>query len=93
MSRHSSCRWSSAPTCFFEGTGPDRSVTLTRGGSAPFSQDSCGYTLNATLTATVSGDVIQGNLRHTAATDDSSDCADLEGCSTRQEFDKTRPPP
>ncbi len=76
----------------FEGTVSGSSVTLTREGTTPFSQGSCAYTLNATLTATVSGDVIQGNLRYTAATNDSSDCADLEGCVTRQEFNGTRPP-
>ena len=40
----------------------------------------CTYTLNATPAADISGDIIQGMICHTAATNDNPDRTDLEGC-------------
>ncbi|MBN1608459.1 MAG: hypothetical protein JW940_17640 [Polyangiaceae bacterium] len=75
-----------------EGTASGGQVELERLGTTAFHEGNCTYTLNATLTGTVDGDVIQGSIRYTAATNDNPDCAALEGCTSRQDFNGTRPP-
>ena len=75
-----------------EGTAVGGQVDLTRYGTTPFNEGDCTYTLTATISAEVDGDVIQGSIRYTAATNDNPDCAALEGCVSRQAFNGTRPP-
>jgi hypothetical protein len=75
-----------------EGTAVGGQVDLTRYGTTALNQGDCSYTLTATVTAQVNGDVIEGSIRYTAATNDNPDCAELEGCVSRQAFNGTRPP-
>jgi hypothetical protein len=75
-----------------EGTANGGRIELTRLGMTSFHEGDCTYTLNATLAADISGDIIQGSIRYTAATNDNPDCSDLEGCISRQDFNGTRPP-
>jgi len=76
----------------FEGNARGGSLTLTRYGTASFNEGNCTYTFTATIDASVDGDVIQGEIRYIAATNDNPDCAGREGCVTRQNFNGTRPP-
>jgi hypothetical protein len=75
-----------------EGTATGANLELMRYGTRAFDEGDCIYTLTATVSAAVDGDVITGSIRYTAATNDNPDCAGLEGCISRQEFNGTRPP-
>lgn len=52
----------------------------------------CTYTVNSTVVAEIDGDVLVGDILYTAATNGNPDCAPLEGCSSLQSFNGTRPP-
>jgi hypothetical protein len=52
----------------------------------------CTYTYDALLDGNIDGDVITGTITYTAATNDQTDCAPLEGCASVQDFNGTRPP-
>jgi hypothetical protein len=75
-----------------EGTASGGRIELTRLGTTSFLDGDCTYTLNATLAADINGNIIQGSIRYTAATNDNPDCTGLEGCISRQDFNGTRPP-
>jgi hypothetical protein len=76
----------------FAGTVDGNNVDLTLFGENSFNDGNCSFTFNAELTAEVDGDVITGNIRYRAATNNNPDCSAIEGCVTRQEFNGTRPP-
>jgi hypothetical protein len=61
-------------------------------GSRSLSSGTCAYTIDATFTATVTGDVVQGNVRYTPNTNQSADCAGVATCSASQKLNGTRPP-
>jgi hypothetical protein len=61
-------------------------------GTVPFRKDSCDYTVDATLSATIDGDVLVGTIDYSARTDGSNDCGVLEACHTVVSFNGTRPP-
>jgi hypothetical protein len=65
---------------------------LTLFGTVSQSQGNCTFTFNSTIDAVASGDTTQGEIRYEAATNGNPDCADLEGCVSRQEFTGSRPP-
>lgn len=52
----------------------------------------CSYTWTIELDATVSGDVIEGDLLWRPVTNGHPDCGMLETCRNRQAFNGTRPP-
>jgi hypothetical protein len=76
----------------FTGTVEENTVHLSLYGTAAKQQGNCTYTVNATVSAVSSGDVLQGQIRYTAATNGNPDCASLEGCVSSQSFNGTRPP-
>jgi len=76
----------------FHGKVSESDVKLTLFGNTSFHQGNCTYTLNCTLDARSQGDLLQGDILYQAATNDNPDCASLEGCTSRQEFNATRPP-
>ena len=55
-------------------------------------QGECSYTFTVDMDATVSGDVIQGELTWRPVTNGHPDCGVLETCRNRQTFNGTRPP-
>jgi hypothetical protein len=75
----------------FSGSASGNSVTLTLIGRAMM-EGNCAYTLNATLHGVLQDDVLTGTIEYTRATNDNPDCAPLEGCVSRQEFNGARPP-
>jgi len=76
----------------FRGSADDSGVSMTIFGTRSATQGNCTYTVNATADADLAGDVLTGNILYQAATNGNPDCADLEGCTSRQEFNGTRPP-
>jgi hypothetical protein len=61
-------------------------------GTNPQTSGNCTYTYNAILDGSIAGDVIEGTITYTAATNDQSDCATIEACESVQDFNGTRPP-
>ncbi len=78
----------------FHGTVDGDAIDMTIYGDRSESNGNCTYTINATVDATMDGDLMQGDIYYTAATNGNPDCetSGLEGCETRQEFNGTRPP-
>jgi hypothetical protein len=76
----------------FEGSVDGNDLDLQIVGSQAFSKDNCAYTFNARATATIDGDVLQGQIDYTAVTNSNPDCGTLVGCHTVQLFNGTRPP-
>lgn len=76
----------------FQGKVSESRVRLTLWGVTSFHEGNCTYTLNCTLDAGLNGDLLTGNILYQAATNDNPDCGSLEGCTSRQEFNATRPP-
>ena len=70
--------------------GNDLDLRIT--GSHAFNKGNCAYTYNARATATIDGDILQGQIDYTAATNSNPDCGTLVGCHTVQNFNGTRPP-
>ena len=75
-------------TGVIEGDELELSIAGTRAGS----MNACAYTYDAVLDATISGDVLRGEVRYQARTNGSPDCGALTGCASRQELNGTRPP-
>jgi hypothetical protein len=76
----------------FAGEVSGSSLDLALIGTNSQTSGNCTYTYNALLDGSIDGDVIEGTITYTAATNDQSDCAALEGCETVQDFNGTRPP-
>jgi hypothetical protein len=68
------------------------SLDLTLFGETTGMDGNCTFTVNSVLDATLDGDVLSGEIRYEKATNGNPDCADSEGCASRQEFNGTRPP-
>jgi hypothetical protein len=73
------------------GVGSDN-MLLTLFGTTTANEGNCTYTVNSIMDANISGDVLTGEIRYEAATNGNPDCAALEGCVSRQDFNGTRPP-
>lgn len=52
----------------------------------------CAYFVNATMDARLDGDLLEGQLIYTVIDNGSPDCQDLQGCTSVQDFNGTRPP-
>jgi hypothetical protein len=76
----------------FSGDVDGTSLELGIVGTTPFRKDNCDYTIDATLTATIDGDVLVGTIDYSAKTDGSDDCGTLDACHSVQSFNGTRPP-
>ncbi len=76
----------------FTGLASDNHVSMVIHGTNSFKQQSCTYTVIATLSGTLSGDSLAGQIAYSAATNGSADCAPLGACSTLQSFNGSRPP-
>lgn len=61
-------------------------------GEVAATQGNCTFTYNSIIDADSDGDVLTGEIRYEAATVGNPDCAAIEGCVTRQQFNGTRPP-
>lgn len=82
--------WLGAHT--YQGGLSGSAIELRLYGSRSRSQGNCAYTINSTIEAEIDGDVLTGSISYTAATNQNPDCAALEGCVSRQDFNGTRPP-
>ena len=67
-------------------------VTLTLHGTRQLVQNGCSYNVIGTMHGPLEGDFLSGDIDYTTATNGSPDCGDLQTCSSRQEFNGTRPP-
>ena len=61
-------------------------------GTRPSTKGSCSYTLNAHVSASLSGDFLAGSIDYLTSTNGSPDCGTLTGCKTTQQLNGTRPP-
>ncbi|MBN2575442.1 MAG: hypothetical protein JXP73_12835 [Deltaproteobacteria bacterium] len=61
-------------------------------GTMPGSTGTCAYTRNAHLAATLTGDVLQGSVTYTYATNRTADCGSLDTCQDIQLLNGVRPP-
>lgn len=76
----------------FTGSVNGDAVALTLYGTKSATVAGCTWTINANLTATLTGDLLEGDIRYTPSTNGSPDCMAIEGCITRQEWNGVRPP-
>jgi hypothetical protein len=76
----------------YTGTVSGDDVEMTLYGERSFNEGNCSFTFNSTIVADSNGDVLTGDVLYRAATNGNPDCAALEGCVTRQQFNGTRPP-
>lgn len=72
-----------------DGDEIDLSIT----GETGFNTGNCAYTYNSTIQGTLDGDTLSGRIEYRAATNDQSDCGELTGCLSYQDFNGARPPP
>lgn len=76
----------------YSGTVDGHDVTMTIIGTRSTTEGNCTYTFNSTIDAHLAGDLLEGWVEYTAATNDNSDCSSIEGCVSRHQFNGTRPP-
>jgi hypothetical protein len=76
----------------FSGTVSGRHLDLEIFGSRQLTRAGCPHVVNATLEASLEGDVLQGEIHYTVNGNGSPECEALDGCDSYQEFNGTRPP-
>jgi hypothetical protein len=76
----------------FTGTVDGNDLDLKIVGQQHFAMGNCTWTADAEATATIDGDVLEGQIDYTARTNEGTDCGALVGCHTIQAFNGTRPP-
>jgi len=76
----------------FQGQVDGAELELTLFGTTPFTSGNCTYTVDGAVSATVDGDVIEGQIEYRPSTNGSPSCGDLETCVTAQQFNGTRSP-
>ena len=79
-------------TNVFHGEVGGSSIEMTAFGTRSLAQGNCAYTINATVDASLDGDLLEGSIVYTAATNGNPDCSTLDGCESTQDFNGTRPP-
>lgn len=52
----------------------------------------CTYTYNATIDGSLDGDVLRGRISYRAADNGNTDCSQVHGCLSYQDYNGTRPP-
>jgi len=76
----------------FTGTVSGSNLDLGITGTRALSQGACAYTIDAVIDANLNGDLLTGDLLYMAKTNLSVDCGALTNCTSRVEFNGTRPP-
>jgi hypothetical protein len=76
----------------FSGTAIGTTISMTAYGTRSTTQGQCAYTINATISGTLNGNELTGQIKYTPATNHAPDCGTLESCVSQQDFDGTRPP-
>lgn len=76
----------------FTGKVDGQHFELTLYGTRSYTMNSCTYTLDTTISGDEAADVIEGTATYKAATNGSPDCGSIQGCSSVQTFNGTRPP-
>ncbi len=76
----------------YQGGIDGNSAALDLIGTRSASEGNCAYTVNSTIDATLDGDVLTGTISYRAQTNNGTDCGELTGCRSFQEFNGTRPP-
>ncbi len=76
----------------YQGNVNGSHIKATIFGNRSATDGNCTYTYNSTFDADADGDFLTGEIRYTPATNGNPDCAAIEGCVNRQEFNGNRPP-
>ena len=76
----------------FTGTVSGDTLDLILYGTHSATMGNCTYTVNAELKGTITGDVLDGTIDYKSATNGSPDCGAVQGCTSEQAFNGTRPP-
>lgn len=76
----------------FTGKVSGSDLDLSIAGTMPGSTGTCAYTRNAHFEAKLTGDVLQGTVTYTYATNRTADCGSLSTCQDVQLLNGVRPP-
>jgi len=76
----------------FAGTVSGDSLGVDSIGTKSNTSGNCTYTYNAHILGTLDGDVLRGRIEYRAADNGNSDCTQVHGCLTFQDYNGTRPP-
>lgn len=76
----------------FSGSSFGASIDMTLAGTRSATQSGCTYTVNGHLTATLTGDALQGTIDYYPATDGSGACQTVSACRSERRFSGSRPP-
>jgi hypothetical protein len=76
----------------FQGTVSGDSFALTAFGSTSLKDGDCAFTIKATMTGSISGDAIQGQITYTETTNGNPACGYHATCSSVQSFAGVRAP-
>lgn len=76
----------------YQGNVDGTHLNATIYGNNSTTSGNCTFTYNSTFDADSDGDFLTGEIRYTPATNGNPDCASIEGCVNRQEFNGSRPP-
>lgn len=76
----------------YSGSVNGNDVRLTLYGTRSTTVAGCTWTVNSIMTGTLNGDTLTGDIQYTPSTNGSPDCATIEGCISRQEFNGVRAP-
>ncbi len=76
----------------FSGAVDGSDVRMTLHGSIPTTVAGCTWTIDAILTGTLTGDTLAGDIQYTPSTNNHDNCAAIEGCVSRQQFNGVRAP-
>jgi hypothetical protein len=79
-------------TATFQGTVTGDSFTMSAFGKNPGHDGNCTFTIEATLSGSITGDAIQGTIAYTEKTNGDPACAYHSTCSSAQSFAGSRPP-
>lgn len=78
-------------TSQLDGTVVGSDINLHLRGNNSFSSGSCAFTVDANLVATLQGDALSGSIVYAPNTNSSPDCAAVQSCSARMNFNGVRP--
>lgn len=76
----------------FSGTVDADHLSLTLFGTRSQTSGNCTFTYNAVIGADLNVDALTGTIDYTAKGNGNPDCATIDGCVSRQDFNGTRPP-
>jgi len=77
----------------FTGTVDGDHLSLTLFGTRTSNSGNCTWTYNADLEAELNGDILTGTIDYRPKTNGNPDCTEMQNtCSSRQDFNGTRPP-